>query len=148
MTLMLGADSFIRQRLPGVASVPPDPVGSQCLSTLIDLVVNSEACFLMLPSLQDYPTPLVLALRISDLKRLRNCAHVQLTATTEKRVIREFRGLIREHDWLSQWFKSHWGNPVAPRHQSPALGNLAKRFATITPELCTRSALRALVSLG
>jgi hypothetical protein len=134
MTLMLGADSFMRQRLPGADNAPHDPVGSQCLSNFVDLVVNSEACFLLLPSSDDYPTPLALARRVSALKRLRNCAAVKLNSTTEKRVVREFRSLLQDYDWLSQWFKSHWGNPLAPRHQSPALGRLAKRFATISDE--------------
>jgi hypothetical protein len=134
MTLILAADSFMRRRLPGCQNVPADPEGGKCLSDFIDLLVNSDACFLMLPTIEDYSTPLVFARQIPGLKRLRNCATVQLNKTTEKRVIREFQRLLSDHDWLSQWFKSHWGNPTTPRNQYPALGKLARRFATISDE--------------
>lgn len=134
MTLLLGADSFVKRRLPGCQNVPADPEGRKCLGDFIDLLVNSDACFLMLPTIEDYATPLVFARQIPALKRLRNCATLQLNKTTEKRVIREFQNIIMDHDWLSQWFKSHWGNPTTPRNQFPALGDLAKRFETITEE--------------
>src|SRR5262249_16925624 len=97
-------------------------------------IVNSEACFLLLPSGGDYPTNLPLAKRISSLKRLRNSATVDLNVTTERRVIREFKSLIGDYEFLSQWFKAHWGNPATPRPQAPALGGLARRFATISDE--------------
>lgn len=134
MTLLLGADSFLRHRLPGGDAIPPDPVGSQCLINFVDLVVNAEACFLMLPSKTDYPTQLPLACRVPALKRLRNSADVHLNVSTEKRVVREFKSLIKDYEFLSQWFRAHWGNPATPRHQSPALGSLARQFATISDE--------------
>jgi hypothetical protein len=134
MTLLLAADSFLRHRLPGGDDTPADPVGDQSLVNFIDLIVNSEACFLLLPSGGDYPTNLPLANRISALKRLRNSAIVHLNLTTERRVIREFKSLMSDYEFLSRWFKAHWGNPAIPRPQEPALGGLARRFATISEE--------------
>jgi len=131
MTLLIGADSFLRHRLPGGSVTPPDPVGGQCLTNLIDLVVNSEACFLLLPSEKDYPSKLPFANQVPALKRLRNSATIQLRPATETRVFREFMILVRDYEFLAQWFKAHWGNPDVPREQSPALGSLARQFFTI-----------------
>src|SRR5947209_3799647 len=134
MTLLLGAESFVRHRQPGGQAIPQDPVGRECLTNLVDLLVNSEACFLLLPASDDYSVAPVLAQRTSALRRLHNCAAVTLKQTTERRIVREFKRVMEDYDWLAQWFRAHWGDPQVPRHHSLAFGNLTKRFATVTEE--------------
>ena len=134
MTLALGADSYLRQRLPGPDFVAPDPVGQHCLKNLVDIVVNSKVCFLVLPSGEDDSSRSVLLDRLSRIGSIPDCAAVHLKPSVEKRVFRAFWETMETlgHDWVSQWFKSQFWNPIVTRHHHPGLGPRVRMFKTIT----------------
>jgi hypothetical protein len=78
MTLALGAESHIRRRHPGPENLAVDPVAAQCLTNLIELVVNSEVCFLALPSHDDYQSRPALIKHLTVLKRFRIRASIRM----------------------------------------------------------------------
>ena len=135
MTLALGADSFIRERQPGVTG-PSDPVGKACLSDLIDLVVNSEVCFLLRPSEDEFSSRPELVQGITAIKSIPDCAAIRLSEAAEKRVFREFWRTCQDfgHGWLSRWWCSQVWNPAVISKQLPRLGPRARSFTAITDQ--------------
>ena len=136
MTLALGADSYLRQWSDGQDGIFLDPVGRTCLKDFIDVIVNSEECFLTLPSDFEYVSLPPLIKRLTNLKQLPNCAGIQLKESVEVRIFNAFWETLKSlgHDWISQWFKSQFWNPIVTRHHQGRLGTTARKFKTITDE--------------
>jgi hypothetical protein len=136
MTLALGAESYIRRRHPGRENLAVDPVGAQCLTSLIDIVVNSKVCFVALPSHDDYGSRPALIEGLTALKMIPDCATVRLRPAVEKRIFRAFWEVLDTlgPEWMGQWLRSQFWNPVVSRHHHPRLGSRARTFVTITDE--------------
>ena len=138
MTLALGAELFVREHHDTARYAAADPAGEQCFITLVDLIVNSEACFLTLPAAADYGSnPLVVERLRKELKRIPECAAVTLSRETEDRVFTGFRALITDNfarEWLGRWLRSQFLNPIVNAQHHARLGERARNFIAITDE--------------
>lgn len=134
MTLALGADSFVRERNnPGL---DVDPSGEHCFVNIIDLAVNSDVCFLPVPSHEEYVYVPELLDRLGSIQPIADCATVHLKASKEKRIFKAFWEVYKDfgYEWFAQWWKSHFSNQWVVKHHLPRLGNTAGKLTTITDQ--------------
>jgi hypothetical protein len=118
MTLVLGAESFLRQRTPG-NDIEPDPAGEQCLVDLIDLVVNSRVCYLPVRQREDYRAVSPFLRSLPPIVPIPNAAHLSLSITAEKRIVGHFWRAVRSlrPRWFGQWWKSQVSNPAVVQYR-------------------------------
>jgi hypothetical protein len=155
MTLALGAESFLEYRRNPVRGL--DPSGESAFVNMVDLVINSDVCFLTWPSNEDYPYRPELLERLPSIKEIPNCASVRLKHSKEERVFKSFWSVFEAfgYQWFAQWWNSHFADPVVIKHHLPRLGNRARKLTTISDvgfamwsEFITARRLKRLQPLG
>lgn len=119
-TLALGADSYLREHGPlGSRAGALDPFGRECLIALIDLVVNSTVCHLILPTDREYLETPAIVKGLPALIRIRNAASVSLADEAEARIVAAFWATVDQlGDNLSRWYRSQALNPIVIKNQT------------------------------
>jgi hypothetical protein len=137
-TSALSAELFIREHYDVGQYLVSDPAGEQCFITLVDVIINAEACLLTLPSAVEYGrSPLLIERLHNELKRVPESAAVKLSRETEDRIFEGFTAFITDNmkrAFLARWLGSQFLNPIIDAQHHARLGQRARNFIAITDE--------------